>query len=220
MAAIPPGALINWIEQRCLKLVDGILVPNAAGTLTFLATDGVTPKVTYSDPDLEEDHENVNPIELDSDGRPPVNIYLDRGGYTVIVKDSDDVELYTVNIEDTAGTFLSALAAMMSEGSLDVPDGYEILVTDKLVTTDPNEVADPMAVILPDVATWTGPPLTIKNLSASVCEVTPHGGQDIETLDADATWDLPAAADDVNPTIVLIPKEDETGWWIQSSHGL
>lgn len=68
----------------------------ADGTLTFYVTGTTTPATTYSDPGLDIADANPNPIDLDSAGRPEVEIFLDPAvTYKVILKDSTGSTVWT-----------------------------------------------------------------------------------------------------------------------------
>jgi hypothetical protein len=58
----------------------------ATGSLTFYAIGTTTPKDTWNDPDMAPAHLNANPLNLDSSGRPAVDIFMD-GEYTVKLTD-------------------------------------------------------------------------------------------------------------------------------------
>ena len=80
-----------------------------SGGLVYTYEPGTTTaKTTYSDVDLTA--ANANPVVLDSNGE--ANIYLD-GEYKIVLKDSDEVTLWTV--DNVMGTGLEYIAS---------PNGY------------------------------------------------------------------------------------------------
>lgn len=217
MSAIPPGALVNWLEQRFAKVqatgtLAGALVPNAGGYVECYELDGVTPKLTYSDPDLTVPNTAI--VTLGSDGRPASDMYLDRGGYQMVVYDIDDNLLYTDICEDTAGTYWSDFGSEQASGSEDVADGYQVLETDNLVTTDATVVGTPN-LTLDQAANRVGLPLVIKNQAAVAWTVTPFGSDTIDKESAGTAITLPAASSGSCPAITLVPKSG--GWFITAT---
>lgn len=61
----------------------------ATGSLTFYAIGTTTPKDTWNDPDMAPANVNANPLNLDSSGRPTVDVFMD-GEYTVKLTDGPD----------------------------------------------------------------------------------------------------------------------------------
>jgi len=73
---------------------DGSGQPNAAGTVTVYENGTTTLATVYTDAALST--QAANPLTLGSDGRLPTDVYVgfaDR--YTVLVKDSDDAQVYS-----------------------------------------------------------------------------------------------------------------------------
>ncbi len=67
-------------------------VPLVGGKVYTYSNGTTTPKVTYSDAALSV--ENTNPVILDARGN--AIIYL-SGTYTIVLKDSTDVTIWTMN---------------------------------------------------------------------------------------------------------------------------
>lgn len=86
MASLSPTPKLQFFGTDGLPLVGGKLYTYAAGTTTPLAT--------YTD--YTGNTSNTNPVILDSNGQ--ANVWLpDTTGYKYILKDADDVTLYTVD---------------------------------------------------------------------------------------------------------------------------
>lgn len=68
--------------------------PLVGGKMEFFASDGTTPKATYSDTALTVP--NTNPVILDSSGRIG-NVFLQTGDYVSTLSDSDDVLIWTAD---------------------------------------------------------------------------------------------------------------------------
>ncbi len=158
MPIMIPGALIPFIPLYW-PLADG--TPNSGGKIQFYITGTTTPKDTFAQADMDPASVNTNPVILGTNGRPltPLGapngaIFLQPGGYDAIVYDADDVELYSVEgFEDIGQTFFASLGTLMSEGSKDVTDGYQILPTDNTITLD--TAASAVTVTLPLAADRT-----------------------------------------------------------------
>lgn len=73
---------------------DGNVMPGAL--LYFYVTGTTTPKAVYSDPDLDPGNALPQPVEADAGGLFP-SIYYASGDYKVILKDADDVTVWTVD---------------------------------------------------------------------------------------------------------------------------
>lgn len=145
--AVVPGGLIPFVEQRFLKVTDEGLVPNAGGFLEFRDTDLTTPKDTYTTQALSV--ANPNPIELDADGRPPTNIYLAPGGYSVYATDADGAALWDIPfVEDVGSTFAMSSGTTQAGGAKSISSlPYSVIAaTDNYVTVDSASAGD---VVLP-----------------------------------------------------------------------
>lgn len=70
--------------------------------LYFYVTGTTTPKDTFNDADLDPAHVNANPVVADANGLFGV-IYLESGDYKVILKDSSDNTLWTVDPQSGLG---------------------------------------------------------------------------------------------------------------------
>lgn len=84
----PLGAAPQFFDNQGLVLSGGLLY--------FFAAGSSTPQNTYAD--SSGSTANENPIELDSAGRPPDDIYFSEGvDYKLIIKDADENTLLTVD---------------------------------------------------------------------------------------------------------------------------
>lgn len=208
MAFFPYG-LLPWIELRFFR-ADG-LTPNAFGTLLTYEAGTVTPLTTYSD---QSGTENPTTISLDAAGRPGTPIFLRPTGYKFVVRDVDEVVLYTIDdIEDTGSVFGNTLGTLQTEGSKDVTDGYIVLSTDRLITADTTGGPDPGTMTLCAAEDFTGI-LVIKNVGDVNLEISPDGSDTIESA-ADPQI-LPAGSAPAYPTIVLV-SDGVSNWWIFSA---
>jgi len=93
-------------------LEDGNGTPLAGGSVTFYDTNTTNLKTVYSDAALATPI--ANPMTLDAAGKPPTNVYApDAERYTVLVKDSADDTIKTVNdvwgAVENAGVLFDAL---------------------------------------------------------------------------------------------------------------
>ncbi len=67
----------------------------AGGSLTFYVSGTSTLADTYSEDDLDPGDANENPVDLDGDGRPSVDIFLDPAvSYRCVLKDADDATVF------------------------------------------------------------------------------------------------------------------------------
>lgn len=108
----------------------GVSIPGA--TLDFFVTNTTTPKNTFQE--AAQTTPNTNPVVADGAGRFPP-IYMLEGLYTVIFKDSDGVELGSIDDFDGAGTgtvsTVTVTAPLTETGTTDDP----IIGVDTSVTT-------------------------------------------------------------------------------------
>jgi hypothetical protein len=108
------------------------LQPCAGGSLTFYLKGTTTPKLTWSDQELTIP--NSNPVPLDSAGRSNTNIWLD-GAYSVVLKDSAGVTIFTRDIDNGAADSL-AIPGLQS-GLFLTNDGSNLLWGDFFRLPDP-----------------------------------------------------------------------------------
>jgi hypothetical protein len=109
MASLSPPPKLQFFGTDGLPLVGGKLFTYAAGT--------TTPIATYTD--NTQTNQNTNPVILDSNGQ--ANVWLsDAVNYKYVLKDADDVTLFTVDYVSVPLT-ASSFAAPPAIGS-DVPN--------------------------------------------------------------------------------------------------
>lgn len=196
--------LIPWIEQRFLTSTGA---PLASGKVYTYAAGTSTPQATHTNANGTADH--ANPIILDAGGRPPSGIFLKPTGYKFVVKNSADVEQYTLDLVENIGqVFSQNFGLFATVGSKSVASGYVVLTTDRLVTVNGGTVTLPTAASYPHM-------LALKNIGTSVMSVTPNGADQIEALNA--AYSVPAASSPSLPTILLV-SDGVSSWWVLSSH--
>lgn len=208
-----PLSLTPWFDQQ---ICDADGAPLIGGSLEFFDSGTSLPAAVYTDPDGVTPH--TNPVILDGSGRPEAGaIYVAGHGYKVIVRDVNDVELYTRDVfEDTGAVFANELGIVLASGSKNTTSGYQCLVSDRLVTVDSTGGPSPAVVTLLPAADATQP-ITIKNSGTEPVTVTASG---VDTIDANGTfYTLPAATAFNMPTITMVP-DGISAYWITSSYGL
>ena len=86
------------------------LAPAAGGSLQFFNIGTTTPRTTWAD--FARTTPNLNPVGLDSAGRPNVPLWLD-GDYSVVLRDSDGVTVDTFDLRDpaTGGAVIPSLVS-------------------------------------------------------------------------------------------------------------
>src|SRR5678815_5281586 len=110
--------------------------PLAGGFLQFYTAGSTTPEDTFSDSDLDPAHANVNPIELDADGRSPTPIYLSPIGYKVVLKDADLVTIWTRDEIEGWNVFPQSWGTLLTEGMSNATTGYTVLAPARLGPVD------------------------------------------------------------------------------------
>lgn len=78
MASLSPFIFPQWLDNNG--------DPLSLGTITFYRYNTLTLADTYEDAD--GDSANANPVQLDSSGRPPVDIFLQSIPYDIVLMDS------------------------------------------------------------------------------------------------------------------------------------
>lgn len=200
------ASLIPWVA---LQFLDADAVPLAGGKLYSYEAGTSTPLATYSDSDLSV--ANANPIILEADGRTPDPVFLLTQGYKFVLTDADDVELWTIdNVSDPGAIFASEFGLALSAGGKDQVSGYQVLVTDRLVTMDSTGGANPCVVNLPAAADFSGL-LVIKNLGTIALAVTPDGADTIDTVAG--AYTVAAAATPNFPAIILV-SDGVSSWYV------
>lgn len=208
-----PLGLLPVPRQAFYTVTAGGLVPVSNGSLSFFVAGGSTPAEVFADPDGNTSRGPT--VDLDDDGYAPA-IYLSPIGYKVVLKNEDDVTIWSQDyVENVAEAFLATWGAKQTEGSKGVGDGYEIVPADNLVTVNEPSV-DPAKIYL-QIAVDRGTPVTIKNVGPTSVAIYPFASETIDDLPT--PYVIPAASSPTFPTITL--NSDEIGnYWIMSSHKL
>lgn len=210
--ALFPGGLLPWTE---LRFLDGNGAPLAAGKVYSYESGTTTPLTVYADATLLTPY--ANPLILDGEGRAPGGVYLAATGYKFTVTDAADVTQYTLdNVQDVGQVFASTFGLVLSTGGKDVTNGYETILTDRLVTVNGAGGPDPATVTLMAAAD-ARQPLTIKNLGTTAVSIDSAGSDQIDGSMDRVT--LPAAASPIFPSVTLV-SNGVSNWYIVSSHGL
>jgi hypothetical protein len=87
-------ALLQPFQGGIVQPLNNAGAPVPAGTLTFYATGGVTPKDVYHD--AQQNTVWVNPVVLDAYGRALIFLLAD-GAYDVVFKDADGNTIWSID---------------------------------------------------------------------------------------------------------------------------
>ena len=194
--------------------------PLAGGSLTFSIAGLSTPKAVYADSAGVTSLGAV--VTLDSAGRPvsgvtPTNIYLAPGGYKVILADSLNNPIWTSdNVEDVGSSLFGSLGSILATGARAVANNYTSLSSDNFVTVNSSSV-NPTVFNLQAASTRIAPngaPLFVQNVGTNAVNVTPHGTDTINGVNALKA--LPAISGGNQPTFMLLC-DGVSAWWIVAS---
>ena len=192
------------------RFVDADGIAYAGGTVTFYATGASTiPKAVYST------HRGTvslgTSVELDASGYLR-GVYLERGGYRLVVKDIDGTIVQTTDgVADTAATYFDRIGAEWAAGSV-VTGDHTVLATDALITVTSSSQR---TVSLPAASAHLTP-IAIKNRGSATVLISPAGSDEVEGAASD--WTLAAGEFPTYPTIWLYP-DGVSAWWIVASDG-
>lgn len=175
--------MAQLLVQPKARFVDDNGDPLASGKVYTYAAGTSTPLATYTDKDAGTP--NANPVVLDARGE--ADIWLSNSSYKIVLKDSDDNLIYTVDdlkyindgsivaamiasdavttakIQDGAVTFAKLATGTLSYGDyVTVTEDYTILSTDDVVLI--NAIADPVTVTLPPASSNNNKKITIKRI--------------------------------------------------------
>jgi len=201
-----PYALMPVPRQRFVDL-DGH--PYALGSLSFFEAGSDTPKSVYADAAAVTSLTAV--VTLDAYGVAPA-IFLDRGGYKVVLADADGGWVWTEDgVEDVAGTFFNRIGAEWLAGESVTAD-YAIVETDRFV---PVTASAPVTLSLPLASNHLSP-LCVKNLGSAAVTLVCSGANTLEgTADP---YVIPFGAYPLYPTVWLMA-DGVSSWWVMASHG-
>ena len=204
-----PYALMPVPRQRFTDL-DGL--PYPLGTLSFYEAGTNTPKAVYADWNGVTSLGAT--VTLDAGGFAPA-LYLDRGGYKVVLADALAEVVWTEDgVCDTAGTFFNRIGVEWTAGT-STTGAYEITDDDRFVTINATTGAVPCVVTLPSAATHLSP-LCVKNLGTIPVALTCSGSDTIE-----GATDPYLLSDGIYPLLpsVWLMADGIGAWWVIASHG-
>jgi hypothetical protein len=201
------NALMPVPRQR---FVDADGVAYAGGTVTFYETGASTiPKPVFSTHRGTVSLGTI--IDLDASGYLR-GVYLERGGYRLVVKDAEGTTVLTQDgVSDTAATYFERIGQEWSAGSVVTAD-HTVLATDFFIIMTSSSQR---TVTLPAAAAHLTP-IAIKNEGSSTVLIAPAGSDEVEGVAG--TWTLPAGGFPLYPTIWLYP-DGVSAWWIVASDG-
>ena len=213
MPTLYPLSLTPWFDQQ---ICDADGAPLIGGTLTFYVAGTSTLASVFADPDGLVPM--TNPVVLDGSGRPEQGgIYLQADGYKVVVATSGGTILYTQDLfEDVGSVFAQHFGTLATDGNHNVSSGFQILVTDRMVTVDSTGGPDPCVVTLPAASDATQM-LTVKNFGSIEISLTPSGADTIDGVLGAFT--IPAAVNPIAPSLVLA-SDATASWYVIASHGV
>ncbi len=189
------GSLLPWIKPQFFT-ADG--VPAAGAKLHAYVTRTTTDQDTFSQADLDPMSANTNPLILDAGGYLQVSVYLSPVGYTFLLTDADDVELWSVDdVQDVGQVFANTWGSLLGAPTT-YTTGQTIPATERYARI--NSSAGATTIFLSAAADMTQP-LTIKNMGSNTVTVTPDGTDTIDgTL---SSFVIPLAASPVFPSVLL-----------------
>jgi hypothetical protein len=201
------NALMPVPRQR---FVDADGVAYAGGTVTFYETGASTiPKPVFSTHRGTVSLGTI--VDLDASGYLR-GVYLERGGYRLVVKDAEGATVLTQDgVSDTAATYFERIGQEWSAGSVVAAD-HTVLATDFFITMTSSSQR---TVTLPAAAAHLTP-IAIKNCGSSTVLIAPAGSDEVEGVAG--TWTLPAGGFPLYPAIWLYP-DGVSAWWIVASDG-
>jgi hypothetical protein len=207
-----PGGLLPFCRTQWFSNTGQ---PLAAGTLNFFLAGTSTSQDVCSDPTLLTSIGVT--VTLDANGRTPTNVYLRPLAYKVVLQDSGANVIWTAdNIEDVGSTLFGSYGTALTAGGKAVANNYSILGTDNLVTVSSTAV-NPTVVNLPAATARVAPsgqPLFIQNVGTNPVNVTPHGTDTINGVNALKA--LPPVSGGNQPTYALIC-DGVSAWFIVAS---
>jgi hypothetical protein len=211
-----PGGLLPWVD-RLFHDTNGDPLPG--GKVDFFATGTSTRKDTFTDAQLTIPH--PNPVILDAEGR--ATVFLEAGGYDVVIKDANDVVIATiVGVIDLAQTFLSgsggsgivAAPFLLTPAQLGVTSGTVIDQATNLVTVNSTGGADPCVITLPPANGRTGGRvLLVKNMGNIFVNLTPGAG---DTIDLQAGPQTMGIMSGTSVPFMALVSDEANNWWIVS----
>ncbi len=189
------GSLLPWIQPQFFTELG---VPVAGGKLHAYVTRTTTDQDTFSQADLDPTSANPNPLILDAGGFIQTPVYLSPIGYTFLLTDADDVELWSVDdVEDVGQVFQNGWGQLLGDPTT-YANSDVIPATERYARI--NSSPGSTTVYLSAASTITQP-LTIKNMGSNAVTVTANG---VDTIEGSlSTITIPAAATPVFPSVLL-----------------
>lgn len=214
MAQLPLPLLPFWTAPFTITDAEGFR-PNTGGTLTFYEyTEGTPTDLLDTYSDQTGDTVNTNPLIINSAGYPTstgveVPIFLQRTGYTVVMKDADGVTLRTLRYVADAASVAQAQASAILATATYVPTlPYVVTDTDEAIYVTATAAG---SVFLPATRDRT---LVVKNLCGFIITLVPSGAATIENQ---ADYPLPVQfGGNKYPTYQLDLNADATNWQVTS----
>ena len=205
------GSLLPWIQPQFFTELG---VPVAGGKLYSYTTRTTDGQDTFSQADLDPMSANTNPLILDAGGYLQVPVYLSPIGYTFLLTDADDVELWSVDdVEDVGQVFQNGWGQLLGDPTT-YTNGETIPETERYARI--NSSSGSTTVYLSAASAMTQP-LTIKNMGSNAVTVTADGTDTIEGSLSSIT--IPAAATPTFPSVFLA-SDGVSDTSILASHGM
>lgn len=181
--------------------------PLQGGKIYFYETGTTTPKTTYSE--STGTTANANPVVLDSRGEAAIYLLGDQA-YKMVVKDSDDVTLYT---RDPVWGLLDIL-------SLNSENTISLLAAETLPTTSDQ-------VVIRDVSEGANNRITLDNIRTALPIRGYIAGLTLSNNGSDATNDIDIAAGEATDTSVAcvmrlsssLTKRLDAAWSVGTGNG-
>lgn len=173
--------------------------------LYFFETGTTTPKDTFSDPDLDPSHVQAHPVVADANGLFAA-IYLEAGDYSVVLKDTSDNTLWSVD----PYTGLGAADTLTTRGDLLTRDatGYKRLAVGTSGQYLSSNGTDPL---------WATPPIP----RGSIQGLTYANNATDATNDIDIA--VGSAMDSTNARMMVLEaaltKKSDAVWAVGSNQG-
>jgi hypothetical protein len=165
--------------------------PYAGGTLTFYASNSSTPLAVYSDATLSTSI--TDPIELNSAGRPSIDIFLGDAAYKVVLADSDGVIVWTsdpVSASDFTTTAQFSVYAGSPNGNVAGTAGSGSIPADSVWDTTNNILYICTSTGTASTAVWTA----VNAASATPAVPMPQGALTLTSATPVITGDVADAA--------------------------
>lgn len=145
------ASIMPMPKQAFFATVNGVHGPIVDGYVYFYESGTVTPKNAYTT--AAGTTPTANPVRLNARGEPATGVFLGTGAYSIKLCDADDVEIWTEDGIEAAGT-ASAEAAAASAAEAAATAASLLTVADLYTLLENNRV--PIGIVLP-IGTLTVP---------------------------------------------------------------